>query len=210
MKRSLALAAALLAAGPIQAQAPEVKDSVGGASKRQPDGSAQSLIEGAFQARLTSEVSQLFEDGDFPRATQIINVQTRHWPDDYERATDLIWMHGNMEQWSLELGEAARFRILNSGDPDAWYPEAQIHFMDRAYAYVIPIMAQAAKISRETGRPLHPNGYRILAHAFNRLQMHAQSLEVWDEYLKLAPDDEAGKRNREAVARRLAEKGGSK
>ncbi len=209
MKRSLAAAAALLAAAAVPAQAPEIKDAVGGASRRQLDGSPQSLIEGAFQARLTSEVSQLFDDGDFPRATQIITVQTRHWPDDYERATDLIWMHGNMEHRSQELGEAARFRILNSGDPDAWYPEAQVHFLDRAYAYVIPIMAQAAKISRETGRPLQPNGYRILAHSFNRMEMYAQSLAVWDEYLKLAPNDEAGKRNREGVARRLAEQGGS-
>ncbi len=165
-------------------------------------------IETAFQNRLSAEVGQLFEDGEFPRAVEVLTVQSRHWPDSYDRATDLIWMLGNIEDRPRELGEAAWFRTKNADNPDAWFPEAQVHFFDRSYAYVVPILARAAQISRANGRPLQPNGWRLLAHSYDRVGLLPQSLSTWDEYIRLAPDDLAAKRNRERVAQKLAEAGG--
>jgi hypothetical protein len=208
MKRAIGL---VLAAAPFAAWAQVVPEEpqIGrrtGAESQPADRTGR--IEGAFHDRLNGETSQLFEDGEFPRAIGILTVQTRHRPTDYERATDLIWMLGNIQDRPRELGEAAWFRMTNPDNPDAWYPEAQVHFMDRAYPNVVPLLVRAALVSRRTGRPLQPNGWRLLAHSYDRVGLLQQSLTTWDEYIKLVPDDLAAQRNRERVAQKLAEAGG--
>lgn len=207
MKRAIAL---VLAAAPFAAWAQSVAEEpeIGRRTRSEVQSSDRmGRIEGAFQDRLNAETSELFDNGEFPRAIGVLMVQTRYWPTDYERATDLIWMLGNIRDRPRELGEAAWFRITNSENPDAWYPEAQVHFMDRAYPAVVPLLTRAVQVSQRTGRPLQPNGWRLLAHSYDRVGLLDLSLRTWDEYIRLAPDDLAAQRNRERVAQKLAEGG---
>jgi len=143
----------------------------------------------AYEDRLSSQTDHDFDQGDFPRIIQLLKVQTDMDRQGYERWTDLIWMLGNVEQYAGQIAAARQFRNYNLSNPEAWYPEAEIYFIKRAFAKVIPIMEEAIKLNG----PIHPNSYRILATSWTRLGFKTEAKRVWEIMLKRYPDDERAK-----------------
>jgi tetratricopeptide (TPR) repeat protein len=150
-------------------------------------------IMGAIHTRIESQSDVWFDKGEFPRVVQLLRVQHGLDPNDYDIATNLGWMLENVEEWNEALAVYVRFRKLNPGDPDASYPEANFYFQKKAYAKVPPLLEPS--IDKQP----HPNSYRILAHAFERMKMYGDSKRIWQKYLKRFPNDGAAKVNLKRV-----------
>lgn len=140
----------------------------------------------SYQDRMANQIDHDFEEGDFPKIIQLLKVQADMNRQGYETWTDLIWMLGNVEQFSEQIATARQFRNYNVKNPEAWYPEAEIYFIKRSFVKVIPIMEEAIKLEG----PIHPNTYRILANSWTRLGFKSEAIRVWEMLLKRYPNDE--------------------
>ncbi len=149
-------------------------------------------IWGAFDYRASRQADEWFNTGEFAKATRTLELRTVIDPTDYEIATNLIWMYGNMEMKELALHWAIHYRLSNPASADAYFPEAELYFRERMYGKVVPLLEESLR----HGTP-HPNSYRLLANSWARLGFARQSVRVWDIYLELMPDDVAAQRNRE-------------
>jgi tetratricopeptide (TPR) repeat protein len=186
--RTIALGMAVLMASAVSAQAP--------------DQARVNAIWSIAHDRFLRQNDLWYKDGDFPRAIQSLRVLNGVFPNDYEIATDLGWMLENVEQWDEALTVYARYRKDNPKDPNAAFPEAWYYFQKRKYDKIPPLLEPTMKL----GTSPHPNSYRTLAHAYDRLKRYADAKRVWQRYIQLAPDDATAKVNLQKVERKL--KGG--
>lgn len=147
--------------------------------------------------RLELQNDYWFDAGDFPRAIQSLRVMNAVYQSDYEVATNLGWLLESTEAWDEALVVYIRYGKENAGDPDAAYPEANFYFMKKAFAKVPPLIEPT--ISKKP----HPNSFRILAHAYDRIGMLKDSARVWKAYIELAPKDEAAKVNLKRVENKM-------
>lgn len=152
--------------------------------------------------RINSQTDTWFEDGDFPRVINLIRVLYAMYPADFEIATNLGWMLENVEKWDEALAIYIKFRTDNPTDPDAAWPEANFYFMKKAYQKVPPILEPSLKMAEKP----HPNNYRTLAHAYDRLNLLEDSKRVWQLLVTLHPEDQPAKLNLARVEKKL--KGG--
>lgn len=134
--------------------------------------------------RTTMQKDYLFDDGDFPRVINILRWQCDMLPTGYELWTDLIWMYGNVEDRENQLGTAIEFRTLNPKWSEAWYPEAEIHYLRRNFIRVIPLLETSISLGRA-----HENNYRLLAQAWRRLGFTKEAIRVWEKMLESYPND---------------------
>lgn len=139
-----------------------------------------------YQDRMSDQIDNDFEEGDFPRIINLLKVQADIDRQGYETWTDLIWMLGNVELYDEQIATARQFREFNPTSSDAWYPEAEIYFIKRSSLKVIPIMEEALKLPGKH----HPNSYRILALSWNRLGFKSEAIRIWETMLKAYPNDE--------------------
>lgn len=164
------------------------------------DESRLAIIESARDARVSNQSDYWFDKGDFPAIIQTLNYRLALAPKDYEILTDLAWMYKNIERPDLELSIVVQFRRDNPNMADAGYPEAEFYFNKRSYVQTIDLLSRAITMSP----PPQANAFRILAHSYSRIGFLKESLDVWDRYLKLVPDDGAAIVNRKRVADRIA------
>lgn len=157
----------------------------------------------AADERLVRQVDVWFKDGDYPRLIQLLLFRNELYPHDYEVATDLGWMLENVEDDDAALAVYKKFRARNLGEKDAPYPEANYYFGKKDYSKVPPL------IEPTLAQDPHANSWRILAHSYDRMEKLADSLRVWEAYVKLHPDDAAAKNNLERVKAKLAKGGKS-
>jgi tetratricopeptide (TPR) repeat protein len=150
--------------------------------------------------RIVQQVDIWFDDGEFPIAIQAIRIQYELEPQDYEIATNLGWMLENIEENDKALVVYQDYRQKNPNNPDASFPEAHFYFRKREFEKVPPLLEPAI----QNGRP-HPNAYRTLAHAYERLEKLQDSARVWQTYIALAPGDETAKKNLERVQKKIAD-----
>jgi tetratricopeptide (TPR) repeat protein len=141
-----------------------------------------------------------FKQGDYPRAIQSLRILFGLEPHDYEIATDLGWMLENVENYDSALQVYTQFRKLNPNDPDAPFPEAHFLFQKKQYDKVPPLLEPTLKM----GVHPHQNSYRTLAHSYERMKRYADSVRVWQTYLKLAPNDETAKGILQRVKKKMA------
>lgn len=147
--------------------------------------------------RLNLQNDYWFDAGDFPRTIQTLRMMNSVYPDDYEVATNLGWLLESTDQFDEALVVYIRFGKENADRPDAAYPEANFYFMQKAYAKVPPLIEPTLE------RKPHPNSFRILAHAYERLGMLQDSARVWKSYSAMAPWDEAAKNNLRRVENKM-------
>lgn len=155
-------------------------------------------------SRMSTQTDWWFKRGDFPRSIQQLRMTYELDPTDYHVASDLAWMLENVQDYDEARKIYERYQRDNPEDPDRGLPQAQSHFTRREYAEAIKILEPM--LSDDA----HPNVFRILAHSYNRVGRLRDSLNVWDRYLRLHPNDEAGKRNRDRVAEELRASGGGR
>ena len=155
-------------------------------------------IWGFADARLSRQIDQWFEDGDFPRSIEGLRFQFAYSPNDYEVATNLGWMLENTDRDDQALAVYARYRRQNPGDVDNRLPEAMLYNSRRRYPEVIEALEPSL-----AGNP-HPNVYRLLAKAYERVGKIPDAIRVWELQIKRFPDDGAARAN---IARVRAKKG---
>jgi tetratricopeptide (TPR) repeat protein len=153
--------------------------------------------------RLNTQADEWFEDGDFPRVINLCRVLYAMYPDDFDIATNLGWMLENVEKYDEGLAVYIKFRTENPRDPDAAWPEANFYYMKKAYQKIPPILEPTMKMAT---RP-HPNNYRTLAHAYDRMGMLQDSVRIWKLLVAHYPKDTAAKNNLARVEKKL--KGGT-
>jgi len=149
--------------------------------------------------RLNGQTDIWFDDGDFPRVINLCRMMYALYPGDFEIATNLGWMLENVESWDEALAIYIKFRTENPKDPDAAWPEANFYFMKRAFQKIPPILEPRMKL---TSKP-HPNTYRTLAHAYERMNLLQDSKRIWQQLVALHPDDAPAKNNLTRVERKL-------
>lgn len=180
--------------------------AVGSAFAQQPNKSRVDAIWNHAVDRLNTQTDIWFEDGDFPRVINLCKVMYALYPADYEVATNLGWMLENIEKWDEALAIYIKFRTENAKDPDSAWPEANFYYMKKAYQKVPPILEPTMKMARKP----HPNSFRTLAHAYERMNQLQDSKRVWQSMIQTFPDDAPAKNNLNRVEKKLRGEGISK
>jgi tetratricopeptide (TPR) repeat protein len=142
-----------------------------------------------------------FEAGEFPMVVQLLEFHSELEPKDYEIATNLGWMHENIEQWDDAVGVYKKYLVDNPQDPDRALPAAGYYFRKKEYAKVIPLLEST--ISDRS----HPNVFRTLAHSYEKTNQLEKSKQIWDRYIALAPDDGPAIANRKRVEGKIEKAG---
>lgn len=173
---------------------------------QQPNKSRVDAIWNHAVDRLNSQTDIWFDDGDFPRVINLCKVMYALYPADYEVATNLGWMLENIEKWDEALAVYIKYRTENAKDPNAAWPEANFYYMKKAYQKVPPILEPTMKMARKP----HPNSFRTLAHAYERMNQLQDSKRVWQAMIQTFPDDAPAKNNLSRVEKKLRGEGVSK
>jgi tetratricopeptide (TPR) repeat protein len=147
--------------------------------------------------RMTTQADIWFDDGEFPKIIQLLRIENELRPHDYEIATNLGWMYGNVEEYDQEIAAYLRYQKNNPDDPDRTLPIAQFYFLKRNYPKVVDLLEPLDKTKS------HPNVWRILAQAYRRQKMFKDSKRVLEAYLKLHPNDAQAKANLAGVEKEL-------
>lgn len=169
------------------------------APSQEVDANRMALIRDAMSDRIMVQTDVWFETGDFPKSIQAMRGDHAIRPDDYEVATNLGWMLENVLAWDEALATYVRFRKTNPNNPDAAYPEANFYFMKKTYMEIPPLLEPSIHFAT----PPHPNTFRVLAHAYDRLGLYGDSKRVWQSLLKIDPNDDAAKVNLSRVSKKI-------
>lgn len=156
----------------------------------------QAIWDSAYN-RMSNQVDIWYDAGDFPRCAQLLRLQAEVFPQDYNVATNLGYMLQSMDLYAEELAVYINFRRDNPEDPDASFPEAWFYMLRRAYAKIPPLLEPTLK------KKPHPNSYRTLANAYERLNLLADSKRVWESYLDQKPDDLTARKNLDRVEKKI-------
>ena len=160
-------------------------------------------ILGFANDRLATQIDAMFDDGDFPAVVQLLRLQAEAFPSDYEVWTNLGWMQENVQQWDAALATYVRYNRQNPQDPDRAYPEANFYFMRKLYAKVPPLLEPAIKNPK-----VHPNAYRTLARAYDKMEMLPDALRVYRALVVRDPNDGAAKANVKRIEGKMGKGGG--
>ena len=152
--------------------------------------------------RLATQIDAMFDEGDFPAVVQLLRLQAEAFPSDYEVWTNLGWMQENVHQYDAALATYVRYNRQNPKDPDRALPEANFYFMRKLYAKVPPLLEPAIK------GPCHPNAFRTLARAYDKMEMLPDALRVYKALVVRDPNDGAAKANVKRVEDKIAKAGG--
>ena len=171
-----------------------------------PPGERSSRVDailGFANDRLATQIDAMFDDGDFPAVVQLLRLQAEAFPSDYEVWTNLGWMQENVQQWDAALATYVRYNRQNPQDPDRAYPEANFYFMRKLYAKVPPLLEPAIKNPK-----VHPNAYRTLARAYDKMEMLPDALRVYKALVVRDPNDGAAKANVKRIEGKMGKGGG--
>jgi tetratricopeptide (TPR) repeat protein len=174
--------------------------AAGSAQAATPSPERLAAIWSAAEDRVVTQLDAWFEEGDYPKCIQLLRIQAEMSPSDYDVATNLGWMHENVQDYDKATEAYEAYRQRNPQDDDAALALGEFYFRRKQYADVIPLMEPAIK------RKPHPNAFRILAHAYEKTGKLAESKRVWDTYIARAPDDLTAKANLRRVEGKIAAK----
>lgn len=151
-------------------------------------------------SKLEVQADHWFKEGDFPRAIQALRMRYAMMPGDMEAMTDLGWLLESTDRPGEALALYGEFRRNHPDHPDACLPEAEYFMRKRVWAKIPPLLEGQLKPKT------HPNGYRMLANAYERLGRLQDCVRTWEAYLKLHPNDEQAKVNLARVSEKLRKK----
>lgn len=172
-------------------------------AQQAPDPKRLGMIWNAANDRMARQADAWFKDGDYPRSVQLLWFHYELDPTNYENGTNLGWMLENIEQFDRALAVYIELRTSNPTEPDCAWPEANFYSQRQAFAKIPPILEPTIK-----DHDPHGNTYRTLAHAYEKLNMLADSKRVWELFLAKHPSDPtagAAKVNLNRVLKKLKE-----
>lgn len=147
----------------------------------------------AAESRMSDQIDQWFEVGDYPRCIQLLRVWYAFEPHDYDVATNLGYLLKSTEAYDEELAVYVKYRKENPEDPDGPFPEANFYFERKVYSKIPALLEPTLK------RKPHGNSYRRLAHAYERLGLLTDCVRIWTAFLAVSPKDGAAKSNLQRV-----------
>lgn len=164
----------------------------------------------AVSDRMTDQVDEWFEEGEFPKVIQLLRFQFAMYPNDYEIATNLGWMCENVEDYDMATKVYQDFNRLNPTDPDAALPLGEMLFrrannVRKNDALRNSLLNQAIAVLEPTlkKKGMHGNNYRILASSYERLGRFKDAKRILEIYIKIAPNDGQAKVNLARVEKKL-------
>ncbi len=171
-------------------------------SLRQEEASQDRLDEiwGHVDNRVVTQLDVWFELGEFPLSASLLNIQYRYEPDDENTMTNYGWMLENIEQLNEAREVYVEYIKSHPEDADAPFALAFSYNKARDYANVIKILEPTM-----TKTP-HPNSYRLLAKAYERMKRDKDAVRVWELQLKAFPGDETVMMNIKRVKARMGGK----
>lgn len=134
--------------------------------------------------RFARQIDFWFDDGEFPKAIQGLFIQYAYAPNDYEVVTNLGFLLESSARADEALDAYNLFIKNNPKDPDAPFPAGNLYFKKKDYAKTVQVLAP----SLGKGKP-HPNSYRIVARAYEKMGNYKKAIETWEKQLKAFPDD---------------------
>ena len=185
MKTKLILVSALVALGAI-------------AGAQTPDPHRMSALWQAANERMTLQSDAWFKVGDYPRIVEGLKYMHELDPTDYETMTSLGWMLENVDRSDEALALYIDYRTRFPKIEDAEFPEANFYFQRKLYSKVPPLV-EPRIAAKESG----PFSIRTLAHAYERMNLLADSKRTWLEFLAIKADDGAAKHNLDRVTKKL-------
>jgi pentatricopeptide repeat protein len=132
---------------------------------------------------------------------QLLEFRVALFPDNYEEVTNLAWLLESMEMTDQTEAVLTEFYRQNPTMPDASFPIAHFHFRRNNYAETVRYLSPSIRM---TPRP-HPNTFRTLALAYERLGRLEEAIKVWDLMLSFT-EDGAAVNNRARVRQKLEER----
>ncbi len=168
------------------------------AAAQEPSKQRLDAIWNAVDNRVSQQIDDWFDTGDFPKAIHLLKFQSSYYPHDYDVATNLGWMQENVEEWDAALETYKLYSRNNPNDHDRVLPEGDYLFRRKEYAKIPPLFEPYLKLTP------HPNVYRILAHSYEKMKKYADAKRVWLAYVAAYPKDLAGQSNLRKVEKKLA------
>ena len=176
------------------------------AQAQAPAGAVQSKrVEAIWDAadnRMEQQIDIWFKDGQFPMIIQLLRFEANLYPHDYEVVSNLGWMEENVQEWDAAESTYKDYDAGNPADPDRGLMLAQFYMMRKEYAKLPDLLEPIIK-----DKNVHPNNFRILAHAYERLGKLADAKRVWVQYIALAPADGTAKVNLKRVEAKMGKQG---
>ena len=152
----------------------------------------------AVDGRVSSQIDVWFEDGDYPKTIKLLGFQAAYSASDYDVVTNLGWMEENIEEWDAAEATYKDFLKSNPHDKDRGLALADFYFRRKNYK-PIPALLEPQIHSKP-----HPNNFRILAHAYEKLNKYADAKRVWQIYVTTYPTDLSAKANLAKIEKKLA------
>lgn len=174
--------------------------AVGSADAKSVEDPRMQMIWDSAYNRMAEQASIWYDAGDFPRSVQLLRLQYEIFPNDFDVVTNLGWMLENVEQYPAALATYIDFRHRNPEDPDAGLPEAQFYMLKRAFAKIPPLLEPSMKSKK--AKPSHLT-YRVLAIAYERLNLLSDAQRVLKAFLDEAPSDTTARNNLERVEKKI-------
>lgn len=150
--------------------------------------------------RVITQLDVWFELGEFPLSASLLNVQYRYEPDNEDTMTNYGWMLENIEQIKEAREVYVEYIKGHPNDADAPFALAFSYSKERDYANVVKILEPTM-----TKTP-HPNSYRLLAKAYERLKRDKDAIRIWELQLKAFPGDQTVMMNIKRVKARMGGK----
>lgn len=169
-----------------------------GPQASQPSKQRLDAIWNSVDARVDTQINVWFDNGDYPMTIHLLQFQADYDSSNYDVVTNLGWMQENIQEWEDALATYEKYRSMNPKDKDRALAEADFLFRRHKYA-PIPGLLEPVIASRP-----HSNNYRILAHAYEKLNRYADALKVWQQLVKVDPSDLPAKANLIKVQKKLA------
>lgn len=149
--------------------------------------------------RVSRQIDLWFKDGDFPKSIQMLYFEVGFHPQDEDALTNLGFLLESTEQYPEALEAYAQFVKDNPQNPDAKFPAANLYYKQKNYKKTVEILEPTLG----KGEP-HPNSYRIVAKAYERMGKFKDAIRIWEKQLVKFPNDAPAKANIARVKAKIA------
>ena len=158
------------------------------------------VMEESLRNRFSSQVDTWFDNGDYPRCMQLLKIESRMYPTDYDTLTNYGFLAESAEFADEAFSNYVWFMGKNPHTADGPYPLAEFFFRNRAYVKVPKLLEPTL------GMHPHANTFRVLAHSYERLGYYKEAIRIYEQFIKLYPNDLNAKRQYEGAKKKLAGK----
>lgn len=136
-----------------------------------------------FEAQIYRRIGQHWHAGEFVECLSLYRILHGMHPDDAEISSMVVRMLGNLKRYQEELVEAISFRRAHPNDPVAATTEALLYSVQRLYERIPPLLEPIIDKSQTL------DNFVMLARAYEKLGLFAESLRIWETRLRKFPDD---------------------